>query len=779
MARLKLREGLLGEQHIYPVFELDFEGMLDSTTGIPNAFDVSANHYTGTNNDGKEPMTIDSGTEVELSLQHFRVSSTLLYRFLPVDIPRAKQRYGKLPDAQVGGAICKFNTNIEEHTSYPAAAYGWEEVTEQPTDLGTNYRYLTSYQVDTDGTPSSAYRPQNMVIIGGSWYTSSDHKYYRDAQNMNIHQFYTGVGSCHFSVAKCNSYLYYGGSSPQYYAPVLTAGAPPSFYYSWANLSSAIKTTYGFCNKNNYPLGDKTGLSGKYYHYIDQHGDYYRADDWNNRNWWQFFVHYTLGGRDYYGIAVCTYTTTYSDEDYPLTIEVLAIDSRFWGESVIPGGGGSGQWTNDGVVSHVQGGRGRFDAPSDNHGDRGGTTAESIASTWSGNKSIFDTGYNKYLMSSPDSTAFKQMVDNLVDPDVWQGFDNKYYNPVESIITCAMIPANLAPSGTAIGTSAVIKASKLNLSTTAVPTFSIWNKRYHVGDVDISAYFDGFPDFDNTTITINLPYIGVKALDVAACMDGVIAVDYIIDYLTSDVTAQIWTKDKFGNYEIRYEFKGNCGLNIPLQQIVPRSTAIMQGVGSAVVGLATGLATGGVSAAIGAKLAGNAAAAAYQPTAAAALSKTSGLPAGSSLLAGPAAAMAREVAGLPAQKQAFWGAFGPSAANSMAGGISSISNSAAGASQMLTSSNANGGSVSSPVNTQCYITITRPQWSAPEKYGKLFGYPSDIGGTINQSDTDGGDPFTNFLSVRSIKLEGINCLSAERAEIEELMQAGVYVSNDE
>jgi hypothetical protein len=69
-------------------------------------------------------------------------------------------------------------------------------------------------------------------------------------------------------------------------------------------------------------------------------------------------------------------------------------------------------------------------------------------------------------------------------------------------------------------------------------------------------------------------------------------------------------------------------------------------------------------------------------------------------------------------------------------------------------------------------------WSAPDEYGKQFGYPSDISGTINMSDTEAGDPFTNFLSVRSILLENIPCTVEERNEIDSLMKAGVYVSND-
>lgn len=97
---------------------------------------------------------------------------------------------------------------------------------------------------------------------------------------------------------------------------------------------------------------------------------------------------------------------------------------------------------------------------------------------------------------------------------------------------------------------------------------------------------------------------------------------------------------------------------------------------------------------------------------------------------------------------------------------------------VTTSSTADSGSATAPIDTVCYVIIQRPMWSAPKEYGKQFGYPSDISGTINHSDTEAGDPFTNFLSVRSIELDNVSGTDEEKAEIEQLMMSGVYVSND-
>jgi hypothetical protein len=106
-------------------------------------------------------------------------------------------------------------------------------------------------------------------------------------------------------------------------------------------------------------------------------------------------------------------------------------------------------------------------------------------------------------------------------------------------------------------------------------------------------------------------------------------------------------------------------------------------------------------------------------------------------------------------------------------GIGRAANSAiTSGSQTITSNAESGGSATAPTDTQCYLIIERPMWSAPEGYRKLFGYPSDIGGTIEEN-------FEGFLSVRSIKLDDITAATdAEKAEIYQLMANGVYVSDN-
>lgn len=720
MARMKLYKNTrLGGTEIYPIYELTYSEL----TAL-----------TGFNLDDSNDQV---GTDVN-KYRRWHVVNNEVYKGIDANIPRQENQPGNIiPFWHRYRNVINGTYYLEPDVLSSFAAI---EQGVRPDDWGTNPNYITM-GVKTSGVPTGHnVSIPTCVNIRSSFESSTS--YYEDTKRTQLRMFFNEKGNS-FSVCKASYYNY------DRWAPVMYGVAMfPGWFSSTQN-----EPQYSFTNSQGTVFNSRYHLD-----YSDSGWDY-NWDYWNgSTNCQMIFVHYVENGTtDFYGVALIQMNNM-TETSEPVGISVIAWDAAWWEGSIIGGGGGSGQWTHDGPTSYVQGGRGTFEAPSDNHGDSGGQSAKSIASTWSANHSPFDQGYNKYLLSSPDAGAFKQMVDNLVDPDVWQGFDNKYYNPIDSIITCSMIPAYLAPSGSDIGASSVIKASKLNLTTSTVPTFNIWNKAIHIGSVDINSYSESFADYDNTAIYINLPYVGVKQLDINACMEGEIAVDYLIDYMTSDITAQIWVRDRFGNYNIRYEFKGNCGKQIPLNQIVPRSTHIVEGARQAILPLLAGAAVGGVA----------------------------------GLTVGAGTALVKGGAGKIFSGQSFTGAafkegfssgFSSTFPKSLNAtgitiGISNAAQSAFSSSQQMTSSNANGGAVSSPVNTQCYILITRPMWSAPEDYGKRFGYPSDISGTINQSDTEAGDPFTNFLSVRAILLDGMTCLPEEKVEIENLMKAGVYVSND-
>jgi len=196
------------------------------------------------------------------------------------------------------------------------------------------------------------------------------------------------------------------------------------------------------------------------------------------------------------------------------------------------------------------------------------------------------------------------MCERLWDPDILESWANQAQSPLQAIITCHQVPANLAQVN--LGTPQIIKAAGLGLSDTTADTFSQYITSYHVGDVDISQYTDAFPDFTDSSIYIHLPYIGTYQLDTAACMHGWLAVDYLCDLTSGHCTALITTMDKFGNTQIRYEFKGDCSKTVPLYQRENPWANVWGSVLPSLVNVGVAAITGGVGGALAGQAASSA-----------------------------------------------------------------------------------------------------------------------------------------------------------------------------
>lgn len=711
----------------YPIYELDLQGLADASMvswGLGGQITNAVNecyHLSGS------------------------VNNANVNRYLSTNIPHQQWQDGSILQARISKYVLDENDIYVPDPDY----YSFETVPigQRPDDWGTaaNYlRYVVSSNATINGQPAT-YRAYYNVRKTATW--NPEAQYVRDTNRSMIRLFYTKNGysfgvyqgaDCEGADSSCGPVFNVAGYSQ--YSDDLSSPSPSK--YVWCNPSgnrlqvggNSVRVQLLWYTRTDSAAEKGDMLQG----YEPAAGSYF------------VFVHATYDNKDYYG-TVGIYPQSFAEETPFNQINFSLFTEDFWGDSIIAGGGGESVWGNDGPTSIPQGGNGSWNAPSDNRGDPDGTTATQTGSIWGGNHSIFDIGYKKYILGSPDAAAFGQMVGRLSNPEDWgSGFTNKYYNPIQAIISCHMIPANLAPAHTG---SDKIVAATVNLTDTTVPTFSTLYYSKHIGSVNLAEYTGSFADYTNTSIYINLPYIGVKQLDTAACMNGQVAVDYLIDYLTGDTTAWVWVKDRFGNNNIRYEWKGNIARPIPLTQRVPASTQFMSSLIPAVATAAGSVAVGGLVGAVGG--------------AGSMLSWGLGEygSIGEFLKGGASGAISGFGEGISkAARLLTKGGIG-----SM--GIGAAVGSALNAGQQMTSSNANGGSVSSPVNTQCYLSISRPQWSAPEDYRMHFGYPSDVSGTIN-------DKFEGFLSVRDIKLENIYATAEEKAEITNLMSAGVYVSDN-
>ena len=91
-----------------------------------------------------------------------------------------------------------------------------------------------------------------------------------------------------------------------------------------------------------------------------------------------------------------------------------------------------------------------------------------------------------------------------------------------------------------------------------------YNRRFNFGDIEINEYYGSYLDYAPfTTITIYLPYIGYKPLDVSKVMGKKINVTYSVDFVLGMVTAYIAYYEN-ENKQVFAEFTGQMGIPVKI-----------------------------------------------------------------------------------------------------------------------------------------------------------------------------------------------------------------------
>lgn len=83
-----------------------------------------------------------------------------------------------------------------------------------------------------------------------------------------------------------------------------------------------------------------------------------------------------------------------------------------------------------------------------------------------------------------------------------------------------------------------------------------------------------------------------------------------------------------------------------------------------------------------------------------------------------------------------------------------------------------GGSAAVLTNLYCWAEITYTEYSRPAETDMTRGRPSDIGGTVAESD---GVAYQGFTVYDAVDVHGIDCTDTEREMIEQALLQGVYL----
>lgn len=212
----------------------------------------------------------------------------------------------------------------------------------------------------------------------------------------------------------------------------------------------------------------------------------------------------------------------------------------------------------------------------------------------------------------------EQMLVNLgkvlFNPDYLAGIANIFINPLDGVISL-----NVFPYIPHIGSSEYVKILKYDcksqyfgVDVTALPLTKQF-RTVSFGTLQIPEVWQSFLDYDCTSASLYLPFVGEVSLDISEIMGGSITVNYTIDFFTGMCVANVRCLRSVdaGNgletSEVVHSYQGNCAVQIPI-------TAADYGnmVGALVSAASAGLTTG-IAGAIG-SVAGSAASGGFKPT---------------------------------------------------------------------------------------------------------------------------------------------------------------------
>jgi len=212
--------------------------------------------------------------------------------------------------------------------------------------------------------------------------------------------------------------------------------------------------------------------------------------------------------------------------------------------------------------------------------------------------------YNQY---SPVTTLTKtyQMTDSqlrqlgnrLWNETMFDDWNLLNESPMDNIVSCLSMPISMS------GTDETIVIGNINMQTQGTKiTNPVYRNTFTLPSISIPRRYYNWLDYDETTISLHLPYIGFKTLDTRQFMGNPIKVDYVFDCITGMCEALVFFQDsETKSWIMAHRFGGIAGIQIPLNS--RNNSDWMSAIGSnllgSVAGIGVGLATGGAGLALG------------------------------------------------------------------------------------------------------------------------------------------------------------------------------------
>lgn len=574
---MRLHRGVTQTQDFvnYPIYELN-------AAYLPTMYNFSA-----------------SAGGLSINYSGFNTESNLLNLF-PANIPRKVTDNGSIIQHDFKYS---FNSTVG-HYIVETMQLASVDVGVKPADFDSHFMdYYTLRQVTANNNTYTVYVPVNNGTVNTPTWSASE-SYYHDILSAKKHitQMFCTNQNCTFGLSlNCQDFASNVG------VRALKTGRN-------ANQASGDTTiTASAPKRNNSGFSGILATAGGFGYMTNQ-----SENITDPQKTLFIFVHVVYSGIDYYGVAILLMSDT-TDNAVPTRARCMLFSAPFWGDSVKAGNvPGIGTWGDD---STIGGGNGIFTATSNNRGDTSGAGVATLASNAGTliNAKAAATFLNIYHVSTVDMV---ELTSVLFSANYFDKFRQSMYNPLSAVLSCHLLPMGFIPvtplSQRHYTAGGYDLSGDMTIPTTNGDIIGSIQSM-HVGSIDISAYFDAYPDYaPYTKCTLHLPYIGSIDIDINSIVGGKLAVDYICDVISGNVAAWVYCQDKSGTHTYKYMGTGNCAYNIPLiaenQSGVAVGKALVSAVSGAaslaagnvggISGIASGLA-GGLTASHTAQISGN------------------------------------------------------------------------------------------------------------------------------------------------------------------------------
>lgn len=172
-------------------------------------------------------------------------------------------------------------------------------------------------------------------------------------------------------------------------------------------------------------------------------------------------------------------------------------------------------------------------------------------------KSAVDAGF--VTLYNPTNDQIKNLAQYLWTSDFTTAVKKLFNDPMDAILNLSFVPVKPAITGS--------KDVSVGFVPTGVTMNTVGEQyvQFDCGSIDVKEQWGSCLDYSPfTKISIYLPYIGEKALDIDDVMNNTIHVYYNIDLLSGSCVAQLYFTNATQPGRVLYTFAGMCATAIPV-----------------------------------------------------------------------------------------------------------------------------------------------------------------------------------------------------------------------